>query len=233
MKIRKQTCSFFLACLLVPLLSCGASLAYAAKTIGAVTSIEGDAYATGIEAQRTLSLNDAVYEGETLHTRSDAKLVVTFADDTVLRMGEDSSVGLEQYMYDKEPKGLVGMVTNFFRGLVRLTTGKIVERNRDNFKFKTPLATLGIRGTEFYAETVEDGEEIGVLSIGEGHTVTLESQVDSAVIDKEGFYVKVSKNGKFSALMRISSDVSKRVMRMQSTFSRMRVKTIPRHPKRY
>jgi hypothetical protein len=201
----------------------------ATKAIGSVTSLEGGAYATMPGVKRALALNDEIFEKETLHTQKDSQLVVRFLDETILRMGENTSVALEQYNFDDTPGGLVGMFSRMLHGLVRMTTGKIVERDRDKFNFQTPLATLGIRGTEFYAETTADGEEIGVTALGPGHIVALNSSTDQTTINQSGFYVKVGPDGKFSPLMQISKDVSRRINRMQSTMTRMKMQRVPRH----
>ena len=204
----------------------------ATKAIGSITSLEGEAYATMPGTKRMLSLNDQIFEKETLHTQENSQLVVRFLDDTILRMGESTSVALEQYNFDDKPGGLVSMFSRMLHGLIRMTTGKIVERDRDKFTFQTPLATLGIRGTEFYAETGDDGEEIGVTTLGAGHIVALTSSTDQTSINQAGFYVRVGPDGKFSPMMQISKDVSRRIMRMQSTFTRMKMQRTPRpkHP---
>ena len=205
-------------------------LVLAAKPIGEVNNLEGKAFATLSGQKRELASGAQVFEKDSLQTMESSKIVITFLDDTVLRMGENTNVSLEQYSFEDKPDGIVGMVTRFFRGLVRMTTGKIVKRDRDKFSFQTPLATLGIRGTEFFAQTVDDGEEIGVTSMESGHQVALASSSDQTSINEQGYYVKVGRDGKFSPLMRISNTVSTRIMRMQNTFTRMKMQRAPRMP---
>lgn len=203
---------------------------WAAKSIGTVTSLEGQAYAVNAGERRNLKEGAAVLEKDTLTTMPESAMIVTFVDETEMSMGENTSMSMEHYSFEEDEGGLSAFASRLFRGFVKLVTGKIVEQEPDNFNLSTPVATVGIRGTELFAQTTADGEEIGVTSLGAGHVVELKSETDETTIDKEGYFVKVSPDGRFSSMMRLTQSVSSRIGRMQSTFSRMKTRVRPPKP---
>lgn len=208
-----------------------ATAAQTTKAIGTVVNLDGTAYAVNGAERRSLKEEASIYEKDVLNTGSASAMIVKFIDDTELSMGENTSISMEQYSFDEEPDGIVGFASRLFKGFVKMVTGKIVEREPDSFNLKTPIATVGIRGTEFFAETLPEGEQIGVTSLGKGHVVELTSERDATTIKEEGYYVKVGPDGRFSPLMRLTQSVSSRIMRMQSTFSRMKTRVKPPAPK--
>ncbi len=60
------------------------------------------------------------------------------------------------------------------RGLARVVSGKVVQRNREGFKVTTPHATVGIRGTILTADVRNPSQSKFILSqLGAGHVVSV------------------------------------------------------------
>ncbi|WP_147819677.1 FecR domain-containing protein [Salidesulfovibrio onnuriiensis] len=117
-----------------------------AQQIGSISLLHGDARAVGAEGARPLTQGSPVYQGETIETSQGAALEITFADGMKLSQGANSRVELDTYVYDQE-NGTGEILFNLVEGTFRSVTGKVVDMNPDGFNLKSPLATIGIRGT--------------------------------------------------------------------------------------
>jgi hypothetical protein len=140
-----------------------ATAALAESTIGGVSQREyrgATGAPTGAPAEPIYFAND-VFSGETVATPPVGGTVLQFKDQTELRIGSNSTVVLDHFVYD--PQSQTGdAAINFSKGIFRFVTGDI--KNKDNVKLTTPTATLTIRGTDFKLLVTDDGTVIRVYS---------------------------------------------------------------------
>ena len=130
-----------------------ASAAYAAESIGTITQATGWAYRVTDEDKTRLKKDDAVYTNDVIATENESSLSITFADQSVLRLGNNTEMVLDRFVYDAD-KDSVETVINIGKGFFRYTGGAVSEKQAD---IKTPVATLGIRGTRFFGKVEEEG----------------------------------------------------------------------------
>ena len=90
-------------------------------------------------------------EKDTLQTGSDGALGVIFKDDTVLSLGPDSLLVIDEFVF-APMEGELSIVTRMLKGTVAYLSGVIAKLSPESARFETPMATLGIRGTRFVAE---------------------------------------------------------------------------------
>jgi hypothetical protein len=117
-----------------------------AQPIGAVEEVVAVAFATPPTASRIrLILRYGVVSNELLETERGAAVGVKFVDDTVFRLGSDSRVRLDRFIYN--PRATNGeLVMTLGRGAFRYISGQMP---KDGVRIVTPSATIGIRGTDF------------------------------------------------------------------------------------
>jgi hypothetical protein len=84
-----------------------------------------------------------VLEGDVVVTGPDTQVQIRMADDAFLALRPNSRLALERYRAGADEN----VVLSLAHGILRAFTGAIAERNRDRFVMKTPLATVGIRGS--------------------------------------------------------------------------------------
>jgi hypothetical protein len=155
----------------------------AEKSIGGVArtqaSVEGELGGSRRDLERDLP----VYQNEEVTTGKDARAVLRFRDGSVLMIGADAEVVLDDYVY-----GNSGGVITLIKGALRFTSGKM---GRLGLKIKMPVATIGIRGTDFWAGETRGG--YGVLLVrGEvdvtnaAGTVTLRAPHEGTFIATDG-----------------------------------------------
>jgi hypothetical protein len=158
--------------------------------IGEVISLNGTVSAEGADgAVRKLGLDQPVTPGDVVVTGSRSNVEILFKDRSVLSQGPDSRTALDDYVYAADPSASK-MLLKLGAGTFRYVTGEIVKRNPDAFALKTPTTTIGIRGTEVFAENTPEGEEVGVLSMTPGHQVDVSAGTARKTITAAGYSVK-------------------------------------------
>lgn len=122
---------------------------------------------------RILAVSDAVEEGQVVHTGPDSEAVVRFADNALMIVRPSTQVRITTYRYRENEEGNTSLI-RLVRGGMRFITGLTGKRNRENVRFDTPVATIGIRGTDFdtvYREEKTDGLDAGSYTcVTEGGT---------------------------------------------------------------
>jgi len=98
---------------------------------------------------RQIDRGGPIYEGDRLITSPGAFAVVAFTDHSRLTLTSDSQLLIEQYQYKPEQKKNNFSIFNLLKGGLRAVTGAIAKINKDQVKFKTVMATIGVRGTGF------------------------------------------------------------------------------------
>lgn len=93
-----------------------------------------------------------IRQGDTLVTGADGSIGVTFSDNSMLSIGPDSRLTVDQYTFDATThKG--AFETSLSKGTLAGVSGKIAKQTPGAMKVKTPAALLGVRGTEFAIRT--------------------------------------------------------------------------------
>ena len=140
-----------------------------------------------------------VFYGDTIFVKSKSNAQILFLDETVLNVGEDTELTIDDFVYD--PKTNDGnFVTNIKSGTVKFITGKISKKNPDNLEVKMPAGTLGARGTEFVVQS-NSKKESTVLLLGPGPNNTL-GMIPGNVQLSDGLNVTNITNPGFQALVK-------------------------------
>ena len=140
--IKKTLLPFFLILLLAP-------SAYAADAIGKVILVQGHPIAERDDQHLPLSRNSPVYEGDILITPVGSKLLLRLKDKTTISLAENSHFSLDKYEFTSanKPSSVRFKMT---KGAFRALTGLIGKQKDPQFTVHTPIATIGVRGTEFW-----------------------------------------------------------------------------------
>lgn len=128
---------------LLPLLGAVAwsvTVAHADARIGVAAAIKNQVEGRGA---RPLSVGSEVFANERIRTGDASSAQLMFLDKTVMSIGPKAELLLDKFAYD--PNRRTGqVVVNAVQGSFRFVTGA---QNPTNYAIKTPVATLGIRGT--------------------------------------------------------------------------------------
>ena len=133
-------------------------------SIGYVQFASGGAIVKGADgvdrvAVKGLELNS----GDTIDTR-EGRAQVRFTDGSYVSLQPQSVFRIKDYRFEGATDGSEKGVFSLLKGGLRTITGLIGRVNRDNYEVETPVAIIGIRGTEYLAAL---GNSLTV-SVGEG-----------------------------------------------------------------
>ena len=120
--------------------------------IGSVTIVEGEVFATREGKQIRLNLADKIEKNDFIETKINSKIKITFIDNTMITIGKESNLKIEDYFFDQNNKNGSKTELNITKGTFHTITGQIGKVNPSKFKLKTKNATIGIRGTEIYGD---------------------------------------------------------------------------------
>ena len=150
------------AALLGILLAC-APWAVAKERIGTTVFARGAVTASLESDIRLIGHGTPIYEQDVLTTGEGSFAIVELADGTKMTVRPNTVFRFDEYADSENGES---MRLNLFKGGLRTVTGSVAERVPDAFELRTPVATIGIRGTDFSArlcerDCVEEAEELG------------------------------------------------------------------------
>jgi hypothetical protein len=120
-----------------------------AATVQVVRLQGGVTAQVGTGPEQTLRAGDTLRQGTTITTGPNSNVVLRFDDGQVVALKSLSRFTIESYRYDAKDPGAGQMILSLLSGGMRAITGLVANSNRSAFSLKTPVATIGIRGTDF------------------------------------------------------------------------------------
>ena len=97
-----------------------------------------------------------------------------FSDNSLVAVRPESTFLIEEYEYDENNPDASVQRTQLVRGGLRAVTGAIGRAKPENVEFKTPVATMGIRGTVLSIVHVPLGQGGDFNDLPEGTFVQVE-----------------------------------------------------------
>lgn len=117
-------------------------------------------------AQKEASNGQDVHTGDQLETGKDGYLYIKTVDNGFLVLRPKTVAVIRNYHIDgKNPKN-TRIKIELLSGVSRHISGSAVKAARQNFRFNTPVAAIGVRGTDFTVFTSEHESHISVTNGG-------------------------------------------------------------------
>ncbi|USX27946.1 FecR family protein [Oxalobacteraceae bacterium OTU3CINTB1] len=151
----------FLVLLVASASLCGWSTA-AAGEAGKVVFVTGQVQL----ASRTATLDAAVQEGDELSTGADGYIYVKTVDNGFLILRPNTRARIITYQIDTAKPANTRVKLELLSGVARSISGTAVKQARQNFRFNTPVAAIGVRGTDFIVFTDQQTSRVAVVSGG-------------------------------------------------------------------
>ena len=154
--------------------------------IGFYTAVMGQADVTHPGEDRALpvKLHDQVWFKDVIQTQGESRTKALFQDDSMLTIGENSRVEIDEYIYNPE-KNVRQAIVKLMQGQVRALVSKVFKANGSRFEIHTPSAVAAARGT-YFTVWVENGQS-GIINIGDKGRVDFTSGGITVAIDP-GFF---------------------------------------------
>lgn len=104
----------------------------------------------------TLKRRSPVLEQDEVHVGNASRAQFRMIDSALISLQQDSVLQIKKYRYQAGGQGNSALLELLSGGL-RTITGAIGKNNKKAYELKTPLATIGIRGTDFQVQIVPNG----------------------------------------------------------------------------
>ena len=157
-----------------------------ASTIGnvvlqkGVTSVERKGTESDLNLDSDIMFMDNVKTGK-------GEIGITFIDDTNVAVSSQSSLIIDDFVYDPNSAKGSKLVLKIALGTVRYASGNIAKLSKQNVDIRTPTARIGVRGTAFSMTVDEIGQSLIILlpnadgSVGE---ISVESDIGQVILTR-------------------------------------------------
>ena len=149
--------------------------------VGFVDKVENEAKVVSGDSGATAIIGTPVHMKDELRTGAEGRLQVTFRDNTVLTLGEKGE-RRHRSLCLRPGSGCGRDCAAATKGVFRFASGRIKGLKQSNIAVSTPVADIGVRGTEFWGGPMD--QKYGVLLL-EGE-VTVSNQAGSATLSTPG-----------------------------------------------
>jgi hypothetical protein len=129
-----------------------------AAVAGKVQFVYGNVQLTTAGATRILRKGDQVAEGDTISTAVASSAQVKMLDGGFVAIRPNTQMKFDQFVFNGKQDGSERSFFSLLKGGFRAVTGLIGSRNKQNYRIKTPSATIGIRGTDHESFVVPVGD---------------------------------------------------------------------------
>src|SRR5689334_3893059 len=113
---------------------------------------------------RALAKGAGIEAGDTIDTGS-GRVQLRFSDGAYISLQPGSRFRIDEYNYSGKPDDSERGFFTLVKGGLRTITGLVGRTNRRNYQVRVPVATIGIRGTEYTLHY--DGTASGAVGEGE------------------------------------------------------------------
>ncbi|MAL77579.1 MAG: hypothetical protein CMN55_00435 [Sneathiella sp.] len=127
--------------------------------IGEISRLEGTVTVRHADGTRVeLVEGAAVYQGDVIETAGGSSFTIIFVDDTQFSMNENGRAVLDELVYNPSSgSGKFGL--SLLQGIFSLVSGQIAKDEPENVDVRTPVGTIGIRGTSWSGQVKSIGED--------------------------------------------------------------------------
>jgi len=151
--------TLFSLCLVISPVKAATSVGKAIISIGKVVTVSKDG------AEKKLKRRGKVYEGDTIKVGEKSRLQIRFIDNQLVVLKANTVFRIDEYKFkDKNDKDKSAALS-LLKGGMRSITGVIGKKPSDKYKVKTPVATMGVRGTHYVIQICDGNCGEGIQGI--------------------------------------------------------------------
>ena len=132
-----------------------------ADPVAVVVRSSGEVIRIDVEGNRMpLARRDTLQEGDRIETGEEAYVTLRFADKGLVELGTGSRFVIQRYQPDPGSAEEAKVLLELIEGKLRTVTGALA-KDPDDYDLQTPVASIGIRGTEFEVwQAVDTGTRV-------------------------------------------------------------------------
>jgi len=127
-----------------------------AQQAGVAAAVRGNVLLAAVipetQAQRgqvvgeNIASGDKIFLGDMIETGPSSGLQIMLLDETIFTIGPSAAMTIDSFVYDPA-SGAGEVTTQVLKGAFRFVSGKVAKNEPSKMNVKTPVGTIGIRGT--------------------------------------------------------------------------------------
>jgi len=136
-----------------------------AGIVGEVTLVIGAASLVGADGQaRQVDRGSEVRVGDKVETQQGGHVHLRFVDGGRVSVRPASRLVIESYAHSKDQPQLSAIKFRLDEGVIRSITGSWGEAAKERFRLNTPVAAIGVKGTDFVVRSLPTGTAATVFA---------------------------------------------------------------------
>lgn len=133
-----------------------------APLVGEAIFIAGEVWANSGSGQKALQSGNRLADGTSLQTGQNGYAYIRMTDGGFFILRPNSKARIVNYIADMSTPGNSKLRLDLESGHVRAISGEAAHRAPDSFRLNTPIAAIGVRGTDFTVSTTADNTRVTV-----------------------------------------------------------------------
>jgi len=127
-----------------------------AVAIGHVNFLLGRAYVEApSESRESLRVDSALRVGDLITTGTNGHVHIEFDDGAYVSVRPNSRLEIVNYDFNADRPELSSVKFNLQEGVTRAISGQAAKSAREQFRLNTPIAAIGVRGTDFVVSATD------------------------------------------------------------------------------
>ncbi len=127
--------------------------------VGSIRTLKGNATVIRNRNAVETKTGTRVFQKDSLKTGANGSIAIVFKDDTLLSIGPNSEVVINEFLFSPA-QGKLSIITRLIKGTSAYLSGIIGKISPESVRFETPVADIGIRGTKFAVMVEGPAEEL-------------------------------------------------------------------------
>ena len=123
--------------------------------VGDVTLVIGSVQVLRGEQQLPLARGSQLLVGDSISTQANGHAHLRFVDGALVSVRPASTLKIVEYRFDRNNPSASVVRFQLDQGVVRAISGQAAESAKDKFRLNTPLAAIGVKGTDFVVESAK------------------------------------------------------------------------------
>ncbi|MBT5950039.1 MAG: FecR domain-containing protein, partial [Betaproteobacteria bacterium] len=143
------------------------SLALAQDMIGVVSALSGNASIIRNSEEIPAESGTPIFQDDVINSADNSRVQILLKDQTAINLGANASLTIDAFVYSDEAENVAVKVS---KGAFKFISGKVATKNPEKVIVKTPVANIGVRGTEF----------VGVINPQDSRIALLDGKIEDA-----------------------------------------------------
>ena len=124
--------------------------------IGEVSLVLGEALIRSDGGGRSdVARGMVISVGDEIETRANGHVHIRFIDNALVSVRPNSRLSIDRYEFDASRPERSAVKFSLSEGVTRAISGEAAKAARDRFRLNTPVAAIGVRGTDFVVGAIE------------------------------------------------------------------------------